>query len=106
MVTTEILNASPSTRPAANLIACEKTSSPERSAELSQPRTTTEVLITPQQVLFGTVVAAPRPRNRFLDLLLRVYATLVAASRPPRPRPPKERIYLERARMGREMERL
>jgi hypothetical protein len=107
MDTKEILNASPNVHPAGNLITCEKTSSPpEPPAGLSPPRTSNEVLITPAQVLFGTVAAAPRPRNHLLDMLLRVYASLVAASRPPRPRPPKERIYLERARMGREMERL
>jgi hypothetical protein len=105
MDTKEIVNASPNELPDGNLITYEKTSSPpaEPSPRLSQPRTSTEVLITPQQVLFGTVVTAPRPRNRLLDMLLHVFASLVAE---PHPRPPKERLYLERARMGREMDRL
>jgi hypothetical protein len=73
------------------------------SAETSS----TEVLITEQQVMFGTAAAAaPRRENRLVAILGRVFATSTAESRPRRQSPPRRMYYIERARMAREMERL
>jgi hypothetical protein len=74
------------------------------SAEASS----TEVLITEQQVMFGTAVAAaPRRENRLVAFLHRVLATSTDESRSRRQQNVQRRIYyVEDARMAREMERL
>jgi hypothetical protein len=69
-----------------------------------------EVLITEQEVLFGTAAAVPARREgvrrRFIALMKRMSAVVVEASRPPRPSVPKRYEFLERALMAREMDRL
>jgi hypothetical protein len=63
------------------------------------------VLITEQEVVFGTA-AAVRPRS--IPTTRRTIGVLRAALRPPPPRPHYARraAYLERAAMSREMDRL
>jgi hypothetical protein len=69
-----------------------------------------EVLITEQEVLFSTAAAVPARREsiswRFVALMTRMSAAVAEASRPPRPSVPKRYEFLERALMGREMDRL
>jgi putative transposon-encoded protein len=70
----------------------------------------TEVLITTQEVLFGTAAAVRVPREniggRFLAMMRRVFATSTDASRPQPRYVPKRYGFLEDALMAREMERL
>jgi hypothetical protein len=70
--------------------------------------TSAEVLITEQQVMFGTAVAAaPRPKSRLMAALGRVFATSTTETRSPRHHDvPRRMYYIESARMGREMDRL
>src|ERR1700760_757837 len=68
------------------------------------------VLVTEQQVMFGTA-AAVRPRSTHISLtrrLSRALLVVAAALTPPplRPSYPRSGSYLERGRMSREMERL
>jgi hypothetical protein len=68
------------------------------------------VLVTEQQVMFGTA-AAVRPRSTRIPVTRRMSGALrvvAAAFTPPPPRPHYARsaAYLERGRMSREMERL
>jgi hypothetical protein len=69
-----------------------------------------EVLITEQEVLFGTAAALPARREsiarRFVALMRRMFAVSAHASGPPRRDVPKRYEFLERALMGREMDRL
>jgi hypothetical protein len=69
-----------------------------------------EVLITEQEVLFGTAAALPARREsiarRFVALMRRMFAVSAHASGPPRRDAPKRYEFLERALMGREMDRL
>jgi hypothetical protein len=69
-----------------------------------------EVLITEQEVLFGTAAAVPVPREsisrRFVALMKRMSAVVAEAARPPRPSVPKRYEFLERSLMAREMDRL
>ena len=69
-----------------------------------------EVLITEQEVLFGTAAAVPGRREsisrRFVALMKRMYAVTAEAARPPRPSVPRRYEFLERALMAREMDRL
>src|SRR5271166_4315691 len=69
-----------------------------------------EVLITEQEVLFGTAAALPARREsitrRFVALMRRMFAASAHASRPPRRDVPKRYEFLESALMGREMDRL
>jgi hypothetical protein len=69
-----------------------------------------EVLITEQEVLFGTAAALPARREsitrRFVVLMRRMLAASAHASRPPRRDVPKRYEFLESALMGREMDRL
>jgi len=44
--------------------------------------------------------------GQFVALMKRLFAVAVEASRPPRPNVPKRYEFLERALMGREMDRL
>jgi hypothetical protein len=82
--------------------------SPAAAPSVEAP--STEVLITTQQVLFGTA-AAVRPRRenigqRLVAMMRRMFATSTDASRP-RPRyEPRRYAYLENALMAREMDRL
>ena len=66
------------------------------------------VLITEQEVLFGTRVAASPPKTA---ITRRMFDAVLGAARalqlpPPRPHYPTDMGYLERSRMAREMERL
>ena len=76
------------------------------SAEASS----TEVLITTQEVLFGTATAVGVRResigDRFVAIMRRMFATSTDVSRPRPHDEPRRYEYLERALMGREMERL
>ena len=69
-----------------------------------------EVLITEQEVLFGTAAAVPAPRQslrgRFVALMKRMSAVVAEAAGPPRPSVPRRYEFLERALMAREMDRL
>ena len=69
-----------------------------------------EVLITEQEVLFGTAAAVPARRHglsgRFVTLMKRMFAVVAEAAGPPRPSVPKRYEFLERALMAREMDRL
>jgi hypothetical protein len=106
METSEILNAPPADPIAVDATALPTTPTPwdVPSAEASS----TEVLITEQQVMFSTAAAAaPRPENRLVALLSRVFATPAAESRSRRQQSLQRRMYyIECARMGREMDRL
>jgi len=103
MTTSETLNAPPADPIAAD--ATEHPTTPSPSAVPSAEPSSTEILITEQHVMFGTAAAAaPRRENRLVAILGRVFATSTAESRPRRQQ--SRMYYLERARMGREMERL
>jgi hypothetical protein len=67
-----------------------------------------EVLITEQQVMFGTAAAvASRRQNRLMAALGWVFATSTTETRSPRQHSVQRRMYyIESARMGREMDRL
>jgi hypothetical protein len=106
METTEILNA-PATVPAAG-DASENPATPTPSVRSSAEASSTEVLITEQQVRFSTAAAAASRRdNRLMAVLGRVFATSTAGSRPRREQTLHRRMYyIENARMAREMERL
>jgi hypothetical protein len=70
----------------------------------------TQVLITEQEVLFGTAVAVPARResivHRFFASVRRAAAVSPDASRPKRGDYPRRYEFLERALMAREMDRL
>jgi hypothetical protein len=106
MQTDQILNGPPAAPIAED--ATEHLTTPTPSAKPSAETSSTEVLITEQQVMFSTAAAAAsRRENRLVALLSRVFATLAAESRPRRQQSPQRPMYyLERARMAREMERL
>ncbi len=80
------------------------------TATPSVEESSTEVLITTQEVLFGTAAAAgmrrPKIGRRFLAVILRIFVPSRDSSRP-KPRDyPKRYTYIEDALMGREMDRL
>jgi hypothetical protein len=106
MQTNEILNAPPAVPIAVD--AAEHPTAPTPSAAPSAEASSTEVLITEQQVMFSTAAAAgSRRENRLVAILARVFATSTAESRPRRQESqPRRMYYIERGRMGREMERL
>jgi hypothetical protein len=85
-------------------------SSAAPSAVPSAEASSTEVLITTQEVLFGTATAVGVGResigDRFVAIMRRMFATSTDGSRPQPDDEPRRYEYLERARMGREMERL
>jgi hypothetical protein len=85
-------------------------SSAAPSAAAPPEATSTEVLITTQEVLFGTAAATGVRResigDRFVAVMRRLFATPTDVSRPRPHDEPKRYEYLERALMGREMERL
>ena len=75
------------------------------------PPEDTPVLITEQQVVFATAAAVPLPSERTGQRLVVMLRALLAGwthPSPPHRRPsaPSRLYYIERARMGREMERL
>jgi len=75
------------------------------------PVLVTEVLVTEQELVFATAAAVPLPGkrigHRFVAMVRALLAGLTFPSRPRRrPSTPSRLYYLERARMGREMERL
>lgn len=67
-----------------------------------------EVLVTEQQVMFGTAAAAAsRPGNGLMAALGRVFATSTTETPSRRQQNVARRMYyIESARMGREMDRL
>ena len=79
----------------------------------SEP-STAPILITEQEVLFGTAVAVPSRRRTagrwFIDLRRRIFGQIfVVSTLEPRPRRrhhPSRANYLEHSRMAREMHRL
>jgi hypothetical protein len=106
MHTNEIVNAPPAAPIAGD--ATEHPITPTPSAVPSAEASSTEVLITEQQVMFSTAAAAgARPENRLVAFLGRVFATSTAESRSRRQQSPQRRMYyIESARMAREMDRL
>jgi hypothetical protein len=80
------------------------------SVESSAEASPTEVLITTQQVLFGTATAVGVRResigDRVVAIVRRIFATSTDASRPRPQYEPKRYGFLENALMAREMERL
>jgi hypothetical protein len=80
-----------------------QTQSVAPSDEVSSP----ELLITEQEVLFGTAAAVPLQRGKIVRRLVAVlFAISAAASRPRARYYPTRGDYLERALMAREMDRL
>jgi hypothetical protein len=71
---------------------------------------TSEVLITEQEVLFGTAAALPARRRhigrRFGASMRRLFAVSERPSRPQRGDYPRRYEFLERSLMAREMDRL
>jgi hypothetical protein len=106
METTEMLNA-PATVPA-EVDATENLTIPTPSVRSSAEASSTEVLITEQQVRFSTAAAAASRRdNRLMAVLGRAFATSPAESRSRRQQNLQRRMYyIESARMEREMDRL
>jgi hypothetical protein len=106
MQTNEILNAPPAAPVARD--TAEHPTDLMPSAVPSAEAASTEVLITEQQVMFGTAAAAAsRRENRLVALLHRVFATSTDESRSRRHQStPRRMYYIESARMAREMERL
>ena len=69
------------------------------------------VLVTEQEVVFATAAAVPLPRKRTGHRFVAMVRALLAGSTNPSPprrhrSAPSRLYYLERGRMGREMERL
>lgn len=106
METSEILSSPP-----APPVAGDATENPTPSAPSALPSaeaSPAEVVITEQQVMLSTAAAAAsRPENRLVAALGRFFATSTAAPRSRRQQSqPRRMYYIERARMGREMDRL
>ena len=106
MTTSETLK-SPPPPPVAGR-ATEKPRPTTPSAVQQAKPSSAEVLITEQQVMFGTATAAAlRPKNRLMAALGRVFATSTTETRSPRQHDvPRRMYYIESARMAREMGRL
>ena len=107
MQTNEILNAPPAVPVAGD--ASQHPTTPAPSAVPSAEPSSTGVLITEQQVMFGTAVAAAsrRKKSRFVAILARAFAASTTESRPrSQQSQPRRMYYIERGRMGREMERV
>ena len=89
--------------------ADESTPRPRSAAPLVDV-SSTEVLITEQEVLFGTAVAVSAPRRKVSRRIAALMGSMVAISdhrsRPRRRDYPKRYEFLERAAMAREMGRL
>jgi hypothetical protein len=106
MKTSETLN-SPRPLPVA-VHATENPTPPTPSAAPQAKPSSAEVLITEQQVMFGTAAAAAsRPKNRLMVVVARVFATSTTETRSRRQHAVQRRMYyIESARMAREMDRL
>ena len=106
MKTSETLNSPPPLPVAGD--ATENPTPTTRSALPPAKPSSAEVLITEQQVMFGTAAAAAsRPKNRLMAALGRVFATSTTETHSRRQRDVQRRMYyIESARMGREMDRL
>ncbi|HWS93396.1 MAG TPA: hypothetical protein VN306_13185 [Mycobacterium sp.] len=110
MQTSETLNSPPAPTVAGD--ATENRPTTPSAVPLAKPSSAevliTEVLITEQQVMFGTAAAVvSRPGNRLMAALSWVFATSTTETRPRRQNSvPRRPYYLESARMGREMHRL
>jgi hypothetical protein len=106
MEMSEILN-SPPPPPVAGDATENQTPTTPSAVPQAKP-SSAEVLITEQQVMFGTAVAAAsRPQSRLMAALGRVFATSTTETRPRRQHSvPRRMYYIESARMGREMDRL
>jgi hypothetical protein len=106
METSEVLNSPPATPVAGD--ATENRLPVTQSAAPSAEASSATVLITEQQVKFSTAAAAAsRPGNRLMASLVRVFASPTGDSQSQRQQSVQRRMYyIERARMGREMDRL
>ena len=106
METTEALNSPPPLSVAGDAI--ENPAPTTRSAVSPTKPSSAEVLITEQQVMFGTAAAAgSRRENRLMAALRRVFATSTTETRARRQHSVQRRMYyIESARMAREMDRL
>jgi hypothetical protein len=106
METSEVLNSPPA--PLVTGDATENRMLETQSAAPSAEASSAEVLITEQQVKFSTAAAAAsRPGNRLVASLGWVFATAAGDSHSRRQQSVQRRTYyIERARMGREMDRL
>jgi hypothetical protein len=99
--------------PAEPASTTESLDQPTRQAPSAAPSaeaSSTEVLITTQQVAFGTAAAAGVRRenigHRFVAVMRRLFATSTDASRPRPQHVPKRYAFLEDSLMAREMDRL
>jgi hypothetical protein len=99
--------------PAEPASTTESLDQPTRQAPSAAPSaeaSSTEVLITTQQVAFGTAAAAGVRRenigHRFVAVMRRLFATSTDASRPRPQHVPKRYAFLEDSLMAREMGRL
>src|SRR3954451_5341750 len=83
---------------------------PSVGAESDDPTQSPPVLISTQQVLFGTAAARGAHRNqtggRFGGILRRFFGTSADESHPPRHDQPRRYGFLENAELSREMFRL
>jgi hypothetical protein len=106
MKTSQTLNSAPSLSVAGH--ATENPTPRTPSAVPPAKPCSAEVLITEQQVMFGTAVAAAsRRQNRLIAALGWVFATSTTETRSPRKRDvPRRMYYIESAYMAREMDRL
>jgi hypothetical protein len=106
MTTSETLNAPPPPPLVEHATESPRPTTP--SAVPPAEPSSAEVLITEQQVMFGTAAAAAsRPKNRLMAALGRVFATSTTETRSRRQHDvPRRMYYIESARMGREMDRL
>ena len=107
MKTSETLN-SPPLLPVTGGVTQNPTPMTSSAVPLAKP-SPAEVLITEQQVMFGTAAAAvSRPKNRLMAALGRLFATSTTETRSPRQHRDVQRrmYYIESARMAREMDRL
>jgi len=106
MQTSETLNSPPA--PPVAVDATENPAPTTPSALAPAKPSSAEVLITEQQVMFGTAAAAALgPKNRLMAALGWVFATSTTETRSPRQHDlPRRMYYIESARMAREMGRL
>jgi hypothetical protein len=106
MTTSESLKSPPSAPALGHAIENARPTTP--SAVPQAKPSSAEVLITEQQVMFGTAAAAAsRPKNRLMAALGRVFATSPTETRSPRHHDvPRRMYYIDSARMAREMDRL
>jgi hypothetical protein len=106
MTTSETLTAPPPPPVAGHATGNPKPTTP--SAVPQAKPSSAEVLITEQQVMFGTAVAtASRPKNRLMAALGWVFATSTTEARSRQHHDvPCRMYYVESARMAREMDRL